>query len=165
MAFGQYASYYEILKISRSASLEEIRTAYRRLAQTYHPDKATGNETAFKEINEAYQVLSDSVKRWQYDLSLGVTTPEVEVRTEPANAEGAAKNDGPYRRLRWEYIPSTPRKPSDRQGINIVISAVLAAVGCVFVYYGDRPAPNYNGWFVALFWICIIGAVWRFKFR
>lgn len=59
--------YYNILGISRNASTDEIKKAYRNLAQKYHPDKTGGEEKKFKEINEAYQVLSDPRKRQQYD--------------------------------------------------------------------------------------------------
>jgi curved DNA-binding protein CbpA len=59
--------YYQILKVTKTASEEEIKKAYRKLAHEYHPDKPGGNEAKFKEINEAYQVLSDKTKRTQYD--------------------------------------------------------------------------------------------------
>lgn len=59
--------YYEILGISRNSSSDEVKKAYRKLAHQYHPDKAGGNEEKFKEINEAYSVLSDNKKRAQYD--------------------------------------------------------------------------------------------------
>jgi molecular chaperone DnaJ len=61
--------YYQILGVDRTASAEEIRRAYRRLAKQYHPDvnKEPGAEERFKEINEAYAVLSDDEKRSRYD--------------------------------------------------------------------------------------------------
>jgi len=58
---------YQTLGVSRSASPDEIKRAYRKLAHQYHPDKGAGNESKFKEVSEAYQVLSDSQKRQQYD--------------------------------------------------------------------------------------------------
>lgn len=61
------ADYYETLGVFRGASDDEIKKAYRKLAHKYHPDKSGGNEKKFKEINEAYQVLSDKTKRAQYD--------------------------------------------------------------------------------------------------
>ena len=59
--------YYETLGIPKTASKEEIKKAFRILAHKYHPDKKGGNETKFKEANEAYTVLSDDKKRQQYD--------------------------------------------------------------------------------------------------
>jgi molecular chaperone DnaJ len=59
--------YYKILGVPRDASDDEIKKAYRRLAHQYHPDKPGGDEKKFKEINEAYSVLSDKEKRAQYD--------------------------------------------------------------------------------------------------
>ena len=61
--------YYEVLGVARSASSDEIRSAYRKLARQYHPDvnKEAGAEASFKEINEAYEVLSNGEKRAAYD--------------------------------------------------------------------------------------------------
>lgn len=65
-----YKDYYQILGVSKNASEKEIKRAYRKLAQQYHPDKNRGDKTAeekFKDINEAYEVLSDPEKRQKYD--------------------------------------------------------------------------------------------------
>lgn len=60
--------YYEVLGVSKDASDEEIKRSFRKLAKTYHPDnKETGDEKKFKEIGEAYAILSDPNKRKQYD--------------------------------------------------------------------------------------------------
>ena len=61
--------YYDILGVSKTASADEIKSAYRRLAKQYHPDLNKGEEAAnkFKEINEAYECLSDPQKKSNYD--------------------------------------------------------------------------------------------------
>lgn len=61
------SDYYSTLGISKIASKDEIKKAFRKLAHQHHPDKAGGNEKKFKEINEAYYVLSDDTRRAQYD--------------------------------------------------------------------------------------------------
>ena len=59
--------YYNTLGVNKNASQDEIKKAFRKLAHEHHPDKKSGDEAKFKELNEAYQVLSDSKKRSQYD--------------------------------------------------------------------------------------------------
>ena len=62
--------YYEVLGLQKGASDSEIKSAFRKLAIKYHPDKNQGNneaENKFKEVNEAYQVLSDPTKKSNYD--------------------------------------------------------------------------------------------------
>ena len=66
----EYKDYYKTLGVARSADEKEIKKAFRKLAQQYHPDKNPGDKTAearFKDINEAYTVLSDPDKRAKYD--------------------------------------------------------------------------------------------------
>lgn len=58
---------YTILGVGRNASADDIKKAYRKLAHQYHPDKQGGDEAKFKELNEAYQVLSDPKKRSNFD--------------------------------------------------------------------------------------------------
>jgi curved DNA-binding protein len=76
----EYKDYYKILGVDKKASQAEIKKAYRKLAVKYHPDKAQGNkasEEKFKEINEAYEVLSDPKKREKYD-TLGANWKQFE---------------------------------------------------------------------------------------
>ncbi len=62
-------NYYAILEVSTDASLEEIKQAYRRLARLCHPDISKGiNDRYIKQLNEAYNVLSDTAKRTVYDI-------------------------------------------------------------------------------------------------
>src|SRR3989344_5339556 len=61
-------NYYDILGVDRKASKDEIKKAFRTLAHKYHPDKKGGDADKFKEVNEAYTVLSDDQKRAQYDM-------------------------------------------------------------------------------------------------
>ena len=65
----EYKDYYKILGVSRDASQDDIKKAYRRLARKYHPDvsKEADAEDKFKEVGEAYEVLRDAQKRAQYD--------------------------------------------------------------------------------------------------
>ncbi len=60
--------YYNILGVDKKASKDEIKKAFRKLAHKYHPDKSGGDEVKFKEVNEAYQVLSNDKKRAEYDM-------------------------------------------------------------------------------------------------
>src|SRR3954466_15267607 len=80
MATTEKRDYYEVLGVQRSASIDDIKKAYRRMAVQYHPDKNPGDSTAeekFKEAAEAYGVLSDEEKRARYDRYGHQGTPTV----------------------------------------------------------------------------------------
>lgn len=90
----QFKDYYEVLGVARSASEDDIRKAFRKLAREYHPDVAKDKKTAedkFKEINEAYEVLSDPEKRKKYD-ELGANWKQgAEFRPPPGWGEGGQR--------------------------------------------------------------------------
>ncbi len=83
-------NYYDILGVSKSASADDIKKAYRKLAHEHHPDKDKGNEQKFKQINEAYQVLSNAEKKAQYD-QYGQTFEQAQ-----RNGGGFAGQGNPY---------------------------------------------------------------------
>lgn len=85
------ANYYDILGVSKSASQDDIKKAFRKLAHKHHPDKSGGDEKKFKEINEAYQVLSDQGKRARYDQ----TGQDFHSQGQSGSAGGFSAQGGP----------------------------------------------------------------------
>lgn len=102
----KFRDYYDILGVSRTASEEEIRKAFRKLARKYHPDMNKNNKEAeekFKEINEAYEVLSDSEKRRKYD-ELGANWKAGMDFTPPPGWENVRVHQGPGGAFHFEDL-------------------------------------------------------------
>ena len=89
--------YYEVLGVSRNAEIEEIKRAYRRLAKRYHPDvsRLAGSEERFKELNEAYQVLSNATSRVRYD-QVGRDNNRAKESSDKAERNHSAKRSADY---------------------------------------------------------------------
>lgn len=102
----KYRDYYKILGVSRTASDEEIRKAFRKLARKYHPDMNKNNKEAeekFKEINEAYEVLGDAEKRNKYD-TLGANWKAGMDFTPPPGWENIRMHQGPGGAFHFEDL-------------------------------------------------------------
>jgi curved DNA-binding protein len=99
-----YKDYYKILGVERNATEAEIKSAFRKLALQYHPDRNPGNkesEEKFKEINEAYEVLSDSEKRARYE-QLGDSYSRWQQRGGPGNFNWNEWTNAPGGGVQWE---------------------------------------------------------------
>ena len=130
--------YYEILGVSKAASDEEIKKAYRAKALQYHPDKNQGNAAAeemFKKINEAYSVLSDSKRRADYDIG-GTTAQQYGTYTQyarqnPFTYNPFAQDDDNTmfgRSYSWTFYrsPEQETEPvSRRRGLGALLAGIL----------------------------------------
>lgn len=131
--------YYEVLGVSKTASDEEIKKAYRAKALQYHPDKNQGNAAAeemFKKINEAYSVLSDSKKRADYDLGgtasqqYGAYTQQY-ARQNPFTYNPFAEDDddpmfGQSYHWTFYHSPEQENEPvSHRRGLGALLAGIL----------------------------------------
>ena len=138
--------YYEILGVPPSASTDDIKKAYRRLAMKYHPDQNQGDKVAeeqFKAVNEAYEVLSDPDRRGRYDRF-----GHVGVGRGPAGGGGAPQVDFTNVSDLFEGIFEgifgvSPRRPSAGRDLryDMEISFEEAAFGCEKVIEIPRPMP------------------------
>ena len=127
--------YYEVLGIAKGASEEEIKKAYRKQAKKYHPDLHPGDKDAeekFKEVNEAYEVLSDKDKRARYDqFGHAGVDPNYGAGAGGGFGGGFAGFDGNIdlggylwqlfrrrlRRRRRQANPNAPRRGADIRGV------------------------------------------------
>ena len=113
--------YYEVLGVQKGASQSEIKTAFRQLARKFHPDvsKETDAEERFKEINEAYAVLSDDEKRAAYDANYEETKNyQYKVLSRASSSEGF-ESDGNIRRTILTILYIKRRENPSEPGVGI----------------------------------------------
>jgi curved DNA-binding protein CbpA len=144
------ADYYEILGIHRSADATQIRTAYKRLAMQFHPDRNPGNkeaEEAFKNINEAYHVLSDPLKKSRYDARLYayITTPHY---TESYWREAQRNRYYQWKKQRTERY-SFDRQYFKIQGLAFLVFIIISGfcfgmVRTTYYFIGKHRAEIWN---------------------
>src|SRR5579859_5872494 len=98
----EYRDYYKVLSVARTATADEIKKAYRRLARKFHPDvsKETNAEQKFKEVQEAYEVLKDPEKRAAYDQLGSEWKSGQQFRPPPDWGSGFEFKGGPRRGAR-----------------------------------------------------------------
>jgi len=152
------SNYYHILGLQENASLEEIKRAYRRLAREYHPDvTATPEaEARFKEINRAYDVLSDPLKRADYDRTLHPTEEEApKPPPEPGTEEAYA----------WQpqAVPKEEAASAfSRITATIVVFLIIGAIvefGLRYIF-PENPLTETNYFFLGLILAIILGVMW-----
>ncbi len=139
---GEKRDYYEVLGVQKGASEDEIKKAYRKMAKQYHPDLHPGDkqaEASFKEVNEAYEVLSDSDKKARYD-QFGHAGVDPNFGAGGAGGYGAwgGGMDFDFGDLFSSFFgggggqrvnPNAPRRGSD-VGASVILSFEEAAFGC-----------------------------------
>lgn len=148
------ADYYQLLGIKQNASSTELRTAYKKLAMLYHPDRNPGNQEAeelFKLINEAYHVLADPQKRQIYDL--GISYPQ---HTYHSSAHDTSAYWRQYHRQRYEQWRQTQQNTYtfDKryfkiQGLAIGVFLVIAGfcfgvINIIEHVHNKKLAENYQ---------------------
>ena len=132
--------YYEVLGLSKTASQDEVKKAYRKLARKYHPDANPDDpkaEEKFKEVSSAYEVLSDAEKRKMYDLGPQMPFGQGE-RAAPAADSVAIRAGNPW----------AATSPTCLATCSAAVSAVVP-VEAAAVLAGSGAAGGSNGWSAA----------------
>src|SRR6476646_9873248 len=136
-----FTNYYIVLGVPNTASFEEIKAAYRELAKKYHPDKNPGNKAAedfFKEVQQAYAVLSNPEKRKKFDLkfSYGQTQePKRKTYSTPytGNAYQYAQQQAQAKTQQPRPAAAKKREPDKSENHYILISVGIALVLLYFI--------------------------------
>jgi hypothetical protein len=152
------SNYYQILGVTKNATKDQIKVAYRRLAREFHPDVAQSDrsEEQFKEINRAYDILSDPLKRADFDATLE-PQPQAQTRQAPQPGTEEAYAWQPSEAPREETASSTSRVSA-----TIVVFLIVGAI----IEFGlrwlmpDNPLSETNLFFVGLVASIIAGVLW-----
>lgn len=143
---GPGDSLYAVLGVDEAASIEEIRVAYRALAQRFHPDHNPGNmaaERRMQEINQAFAILVGAETRQAYDRRRRLVVP----RSEPDTRHGAGRGKRPYvRGQHWGLHPGAGESPAyvvrvDPAGFNLVVDAAGTCTPREVGVRSDAPFP------------------------
>lgn len=146
----QQKNYYIILGVQKTASADEIKSAYRELAKKYHPDKNPGNKAAeefFKEVQQAYAVLSNEEKRRKYDMKAsGNYSQQKQSRTQYTQYTGNAyqyAQQQAQQKQQFYTANKSRQKPDKSESYHIFISVGIALVLLYFIisYNTDKTAP------------------------
>eukprot|EP00250_Pteridium_aquilinum_P011902 c20380_g1_i2 orf=775-1785(+) len=129
------ADYYNVLKVGRNASAEDLRKAYKRLAMKWHPDKNLGNdkeaEANFKQVSEAYEILGDPHKRSIYDRY-----GEEGLKDMPVRKDASGKTQSPYK--------YNPKKAEDLFSEVFGSSSPFSGMGNSYASRGKGGRPPYG---------------------
>jgi len=124
-------NYYEILGVSKEATPEEIKKSYRKLSLKYHPDKNPDGEEKFKEISEAYGILSDSDKKAKYDSGGNINFEELFGNMSKSNPFDAFES----------FFSSRGRPQTQLKGKDL---SLTIAIDLEDIYYGKEKTIKYN---------------------
>lgn len=137
-------NYYKTLGVESSASQDEIKAAYRKLVRQYHPDKNSGREEFFKQIQEAYETLSDERKRDTYDAKLAYenyTSDPIELAKFLRDQKNKPKKYKPPVIEEEEEEEFAERKPVFNSTVALILGIVVLIAGANVVILKDKIFP------------------------
>src|ERR1700761_1035160 len=139
----EYRDYYQIMGVARTATADEIKKSYRRLARKYHPDvsKEKDAEKKFKEVQEAYEVLKDPEKRAAYDQLGSDYKQGQQFRPPPDWGSGFEFRGGPRQGRARAGGAQTEETFEDAQGFSDFFASLFGARG----FGGGAAGPGFGG--------------------
>ena len=138
-------THYAVLDLDPTASADEVRQSYRRLAREYHPDRMMGSAAGgdrMPAINEAYRVLSDPARRAVYDASLRTGASPRPADSRVASAPDEGPGDEAMREWRYRHPEGPPRIPWRVLSICTVIAIIAIVVLAQFGEPGEPARPD-----------------------